>query len=104
MKDKSKGSEYKCSQVFGYKGSNQKIHEEDIISVLKFNHDGSHLALGDKAGRIIIFKGADAKKKDDRFTYYTEVPSLRPSFKLTIESSIRLTAVILTKKYLEYLG
>jgi len=22
MKDKSKGSEYKCSQVFGYKGSN----------------------------------------------------------------------------------
>ena len=104
MKDKSKGSEYKCSQVFGYKGSNQKIHEEDIISVLKFNHDGSHLALGDKAGRIIIFKGADAKKKDDRFTYYTEVPSLRPSFKLTIGSSIRLTAAILTKKYLEYLG
>lgn len=26
-KDKSKGSDYKCSQVFGYKGSNEKIHE-----------------------------------------------------------------------------
>ena len=73
MKDKSKGSEYKCSQVFGYKGSNQKIHEEDIISVLKFNQDGTHLALGDKAGRIIVFKGTDSKKKDDRYSYYTEV-------------------------------
>lgn len=73
MKDKSKGSEYKCSQVFGYKGSIQKIHEEDIISVLKFNQDGTHLALGDKAGRIIVFKGTDSKKKDDRYSYYTEV-------------------------------
>lgn len=73
MKDKSKGSQYKCSQVFGYKGSNQKIHQEDIISVLKFSQDGSHLALGDKAGRIIIFKGTESKKKDDRYSYYTEV-------------------------------
>lgn len=104
MKDKSKGSDYKCSQVFGYKGSNEKIHEEDIISVLKFNHDGSHLALGDKAGRIIIFKGADAKKKDDRFTYYTEVPLFLRSFKPTIESSIHLTAATSTKKSWGYLG
>lgn len=73
MKDKSKGSQYKCAQVFGYKGNNEKIHEEDIISVLKFSHDGNHLALGDKAGRIIIFKTGDPKKKDDRLGYYTEV-------------------------------
>jgi hypothetical protein len=39
--------------------------------VLKFNQEGTHLALGDKAGRIIIFKATDAKKKDDRFGYYT---------------------------------
>lgn len=64
MKDKSKGTEYKCSQIFGYKGNNEKIHEEDLISVLKFDQDGRHLAIGDKAGRIIIFRAADSKKKD----------------------------------------
>lgn len=56
MKDKSKGSDYKCTQVFGYKGSNEKVHEEDIISSMKFDQDGKYLGLGDKAGRIIIFK------------------------------------------------
>lgn len=63
MKDKSKGSEYKCTQVFGYKGSNEKVHEEDIISVMKFDQEGKYLGLGDKAGRIIIFKTVEGKKK-----------------------------------------
>lgn len=63
MKDRSKGSEYKCTQVFGYKGSTEKVHEEDIISNLKFDQEGKHLALGDKAGRIIIFKSDSSKKK-----------------------------------------
>lgn len=67
----SKGSEYKCSQVFGYKGSSEKVHEEDLISVLKFDSDGKYLALGDKAGRVIVFKVADGKKKDDKFSYFT---------------------------------
>jgi hypothetical protein len=39
--------------------------------VLKFNQEGTLLALGDKAGRIIIFKATDMKKKDDRFSYFT---------------------------------
>jgi hypothetical protein len=39
--------------------------------VLKFNQEGSHIALGDKAGRIILFKATENKKKDDRFAYYT---------------------------------
>lgn len=64
MKDCSKGSEYKCSQVFGYKGTNEKIHEEDLISVMKFDQEGKFLALGDKAGRIIVFKSAGSKRKD----------------------------------------
>ena len=62
MKDRSKGTDYKCTQVFGYKGSTEKVHEEDIISTLKFDQEGKHLALGDKAGRIIIFK-SDSNKK-----------------------------------------
>ena len=68
----SRGSDYKCSQVFGYKGS-EKVHEEDFISVIKFDQEGKHLALGDKAGRVIIFKIPELKKKDERYSYYTEV-------------------------------
>jgi serine/threonine-protein phosphatase 2A regulatory subunit B len=51
----SKGSAYKIGQLFGYKGPNEKILEEDIISSMKFDQSGRMLALGDKAGRVIIF-------------------------------------------------
>ena len=51
----SKGCNYKFAQLFGYKGPNEKIMEEDIISVMKFDNSGRYLGLGDKAGRIIIF-------------------------------------------------
>jgi serine/threonine-protein phosphatase 2A regulatory subunit B len=51
----SKGSGYKFGQLFGYKGPNEKILEEDIISSMKFDQSGRMLALGDKAGRVIIF-------------------------------------------------
>ena len=73
MKDSSRGSDYKCSQVFGYKGSNEKVHEEDLISVLKFDHDGKFLAFGDKAGRVIVFRSSDPKRREEKFSYYTEV-------------------------------
>ncbi len=52
----SKGSNYKFAQLFGYKGPNEKIMEEDIISVIKFDQTGKFLSLGDKAGRIIVFE------------------------------------------------
>lgn len=51
----SKGSNYKLGQVFGYKGPNEKVQQEDVISSIKFNKNGNLLALGDNAGRIIIF-------------------------------------------------
>ena len=52
----SKGSQYKYSQIFGYKGPNEKILQDDIITSVKFDSEGKMIALGDKAGRIIIFK------------------------------------------------
>ncbi len=36
----NKSSNYKFAQLFGYKGPNQKIMEEDIISVMKFDKLG----------------------------------------------------------------
>jgi hypothetical protein len=41
--------------MFGYKGPGEKIQEEDIIAKLSFDQSGKFLALGDHAGRIIIF-------------------------------------------------
>jgi len=38
---------------------------------LKFDQDGKHIAVGDKAGRIILFKSNAGKKKDERFSYYS---------------------------------
>ena len=73
MKEKSKGSDYKCLQIFGFKGLNEKVHEEDIVSVLKFDQLGSHISRGDKAGRIIIFKLNESKRKEEKYEYYTEV-------------------------------
>lgn len=54
-KQTSKAASYKNLQIFGYKGPNEKIMEEDIISVMKFDSTGRYLALGDRVGRIIIF-------------------------------------------------
>ncbi len=46
---------YKLIQIFGYKGPGEKIQQEDIISKVSFDKSGKYLALGDHAGRIIIF-------------------------------------------------
>jgi hypothetical protein len=50
---------YHCSQLFGYKSRSQKDIEEENISALKFDASGSMLALGDRAGRLIVFSAVD---------------------------------------------
>jgi serine/threonine-protein phosphatase 2A regulatory subunit B len=67
----SKSGSYKFTQLFGYKGPNEKIMEEDIISVMKFDNSGKFLALGDKAGRIIIFECPESNKKKGEYDYFT---------------------------------
>ena len=64
MEKASKGSQYKVVQLYGYKGSNKKILEEDVILVVKFDSIGKYLELGDRVDRVIIFKAVDDKKKE----------------------------------------
>ena len=59
----SKGPNYKLCQMFGYKGQGEKVQEEDLISVIKFNNTGDLLAVGDHAGRIIVFDTSKKHKK-----------------------------------------
>lgn len=54
---------YKLIQMFGYKGPGEKIQEEDIISRISFDSSGQYLALGDHAGRVIIFETQDTTSK-----------------------------------------
>lgn len=68
------GTQFKFSQVFGYKSASDKIQEEDIISSIKFDPTGKFLALGDHAGRVIIFETPEStKKKQESYEYCTEV-------------------------------
>ena len=47
---------FKYLQHFGDKESESIVNEEDIISSLQFDKTGDFVALGDKAGRLIIFQ------------------------------------------------
>ena len=70
-KNTSKGSNYKFTQLFGYKGPNEKMLDEDIINSLKFDHSGNYLAVGDRAGRVIVFEGKEQKKGPIQFDYFS---------------------------------
>jgi serine/threonine-protein phosphatase 2A regulatory subunit B len=54
-KSSTTAGNYKLAQMFGYKGPGEKVQEEDIISKVSFDKTGKYLALGDHAGRIIVF-------------------------------------------------
>lgn len=51
-----------CVQCFGEKDADEEFSEADVLSAVKFDETGDYLATGDKGGRIVIFKRADAGK------------------------------------------
>ena len=55
-KSNNTAGNYKLAHMFGYKGPGEKVQEEDIISKISFDKTGKYVALGDHAGRIIIFQ------------------------------------------------
>lgn len=46
---------YQCTQLFGYKARSEKAIDEDHISAMRFDQEGDMLAVGDRAGRVIVF-------------------------------------------------
>ena len=49
--------------------------DEDIISSLRFDQSGKYIALGDRAGRIIVFEAHENKKGASSYEYFTEFQS-----------------------------
>lgn len=73
---------WKLNQVFGEEGSVDSVADEDIISAMSFDHTGSFIALGDKAGRLIIFEKADGPTPGApiEYQYSTELQSHTKEF------------------------
>ena len=75
MENKQK---WKFTQVFGDKFSADKVANEDIISVISFDSQGNYLAVGDRAGRLILFQRnlhTRSKTPFNEFVYLTEIQS-----------------------------
>ena len=59
-------------QIIGDDNPNQEVTEEDIISAISFDRDGQHLAIGDNAGRVILFQ-RDQSKEGAPYGFITEL-------------------------------
>ena len=64
---KNSGEKYSCKSIMGFKNMSEPVYEEDIITIMKFNREGNMLGLGDKSGRVILFKFGE----DGKVSYYT---------------------------------
>ncbi|XP_030458258.2 serine/threonine protein phosphatase 2A 55 kDa regulatory subunit B beta isoform-like [Syzygium oleosum] len=88
--------EWKLSQVFGERSPGEEAPDvpDDVISSIEFDKTGDHLAVGDRGGRVIIFKRKDGKDHFRRqversesdfawhpeYRYMTEFQSHEPEF------------------------
>lgn len=69
--------DWKLTQVLGGEGAG-KTEDEDTITSMAFDEDGQHLAVGDKAGRIVIFEKAEfrySKVTKNQYQFLTEYQS-----------------------------
>ncbi|XP_048136797.1 serine/threonine protein phosphatase 2A 55 kDa regulatory subunit B beta isoform-like isoform X2 [Rhodamnia argentea] len=53
--------EWKLCQVFGERSPAEEVPGDDVISSVEFDKTGNHLAVGDRGGRVIMFKRKDGK-------------------------------------------
>ncbi|KAL6007071.1 hypothetical protein ACLOJK_032567 [Asimina triloba] len=58
--------EWKFSQVFGERIPGEEIEYDDIISAIEFEKRGKYLAVGDNAGRVVLFEQMDGKDPRSR--------------------------------------
>lgn len=87
--------EWQFLQCFGERSPGEEIQEADIISAVEFDHDGQHLATGDRGGRVVLFERVGTQPRstsmDSRQTaanklvsfeyrYLTEFQSHEPEF------------------------
>lgn len=83
--------EWKFSQVFGEGRSNsgvEDVNDADVVSAIEFDDTGDYIAVGDRAGRIVIFErdekrlksGTKKSTKNPEYKFFTEFQSHEPEF------------------------
>jgi serine/threonine-protein phosphatase 2A regulatory subunit B len=57
------------------------VTESDILTAISFDKTGEYLAVGDKGGRVIIFRYNELKNsRYFDYRYFTEIQSHEPEF------------------------
>ena len=57
------------------------MSDTDILSAMSFDQSGEFLAVGDKGGRVIIFRFTDLKNsRYFDYRYFSEIQSHEPEF------------------------
>mmetsp|Transcript_5016 Transcript_5016/g.12924 ORF Transcript_5016/g.12924 Transcript_5016/m.12924 type:complete len:477 (-) Transcript_5016:272-1702(-) len=51
--------QWRFRQIFGERDPSEETAEEDLISAVEFNENGTYLATGDRGGRIVIFESSE---------------------------------------------
>ena len=84
-------------------GDPKTATEQDMITSLKFDQQGSYLAAGDKAGRVIIFKKSKHRSTRAKFNskYYTEFQSHDSEFDVlnSVEVEEKINQIEWMNKY-----
>lgn len=59
----------------------KNVSKNDILTAISFDKTGKYLAVGDKGGRVIVFKYVELKNsRYFDYRYYTEIQSHEPEF------------------------
>jgi len=57
------------------------VTDTDILTAINFDKTGEYLAVGDKGGRVIVFRYTDLRKsRYFDFRYFSEIQSHEPEF------------------------
>lgn len=73
---------WKLTQVFGEEAAVDAVADEDVISAMAFDPSGNFIALGDKAGRLIVFERLDGTQLNTvlEYQYSNELQSHTKEF------------------------
>lgn len=59
----------------------ENVTEQDQLTAVTFDKTGDYLAVGDKGGRVIVFRHADLRSsRYFDYRYFTEIQSHEPEF------------------------
>lgn len=84
MKAEPQINQMKWNYVNGYgERDRSKVTEQDVLSSLAFDQTGDYISVGDKGGRVILFKKSQGSKSSGKsidYAYFSEIQSHESEF------------------------